>query len=678
MTRRRGFIVSVMAAYVLARPLAALAQCPSSHVDDVLNDPVVQDALDRAWDASDEGTPGEHEEGGDIYQCREANADGSYSYRTEIRPWPPGTSEGIAPSRTPTMTGPCRFVATYHTHPGGAGDDGNDNHLPSGDDEHGSANEGVPGIIRWGHDGDTHDFTYGYNRMTGPRDPSWRCPDERPDGRRGGGGTSGDGSTTGEPHLQSLDGLRFDFQTIGDFLLVRSAQGDFELQVRQLPYRNLTHVSLNGAIVVRDGFDRIEWALGRTEPLLNGKPRAIGDGEVVRLRSHAVLRRGDTGYVLITAAGDRVSVAMNGPYIDARIVVAPRRKGTMSGLLGNFDGNEENDVMTAGGRAVAPPAHNEIADYTHPLYSTFGASWRVPPARSLFSTPFSSTADPNVFPARMPRPTEAAMTAASDKCAARGIVDAIARANCAFDVAVTGDEAFIPAAVPDGPGVRTGYAVPLDAPPPAAPPIPEPTAAGATTADRDVSGRLARADERVEYVVELNRGPHVFDARGSNGTSWTLMTPDRKSLFNTNQSTYMGQYPVRLELARAGPHVITVAVQPGKPSGEYRFRVRSVPQVPPKSIAMGEDVTGRIASIGEQHVYRLQFPRGTFAFESIAAENTAWTLISPNGRSLFDGNQQEFMHSVPSIALPPGRYTLTVRGRAILGVGAYRFRVVQK
>jgi hypothetical protein len=679
MNVRRALIVSTVAAYTLGSPIASLAQCPSSNVNDVLNDPVVQDALDRAWRDSHEGYEDEHEEGGDILQCREANADGSYSYRTEIRPWPSGESGDIAPGDLPPAGGPCRFVATYHTHPGGAGDDGHDNHLPSPEDKLGSGDEGVPGIIRWGHDGDTHDFTYGYDMMTSPRDPSWTCPDERPAGGGGTGGGTGTGSTTGEPHMRSFDGQRFDFQAIGDFILVRSRQGSFEVHVRQQPYRRLTHVSLNSGVVVRDGRDRIEWEVVRGEPLLNGRPRAMRDGEVVKLRSHAILRREGGAFVLATAAGDRVSVALHGPYIDVRISLADQRKGSVSGLLGNYDGNAENDVQASSGALVSLPKYGDAIDYTHSLFATFGASWRVPAERNLFTSPFSSSADPAVFPARVAPPTPAVLSAAADRCASRGVTDEIARANCAYDLAVTGDDAFIASGVETPTSSPTAYAVPLvpsDAPPRPAPA--PPAAGGAVAADRDVSGSLNSADQRIEYSVELRRGAYVFDARGSTGTSWTLMTPDRKSPFNTNQSAYMGQYPVRLVLTRDGPHVITVGVQPGKASGRYQFQVRSVPDVPVKTIAVGEEISGRIGAIGEEHIRRVQLAAGRYAFESLAAENTAWELTSPNGRSPFDGNQQEYMRSVPSIDLPSGRYVLKIRGRATLGVGAYRFRISRK
>jgi hypothetical protein len=40
-----------------------------------------------------------------------------------------------------------------------------------------SAEDGIPGIIRYGHGDHTTDFTYGADGMTEPRDPSWECPE---------------------------------------------------------------------------------------------------------------------------------------------------------------------------------------------------------------------------------------------------------------------------------------------------------------------------------------------------------------------------------------------------------------------------------------------------------------------------------------------------------------------
>jgi hypothetical protein len=43
------------------------------------------------------------------------------------------------------------------------------------------------------------------------------------------------GSSTGDPHILTFDGLHYDFQAIGDFVLVKALDSDLEIQVRQAP-----------------------------------------------------------------------------------------------------------------------------------------------------------------------------------------------------------------------------------------------------------------------------------------------------------------------------------------------------------------------------------------------------------------------------------------------------------
>ncbi|MFC7614394.1 hypothetical protein ACFQV2_13565 [Actinokineospora soli] len=62
--------------------------------------------------------------------------------------------------------------------------------------------------------------------------------------------------STGDPHLTSLDGHSFDFQAAGEFTLVRSTDGDLEVQVRQEPAKDFlgresTTVTVNTAVAAR-------------------------------------------------------------------------------------------------------------------------------------------------------------------------------------------------------------------------------------------------------------------------------------------------------------------------------------------------------------------------------------------------------------------------------------------
>ncbi len=66
-----------------------------------------------------------------------------------------------------------------------------------------------------------------------------------------GGGNTG-GKSSGDPHLDTFDGLSYDFQGAGEFVLVESKVDDFVVQVRQEPANGIcSSAALNTAIATR-------------------------------------------------------------------------------------------------------------------------------------------------------------------------------------------------------------------------------------------------------------------------------------------------------------------------------------------------------------------------------------------------------------------------------------------
>src|SRR5204862_7948299 len=131
---------------------------------------------------------------------------------------------------------------------------------------------------------------------------------------------------------------------------------------------------------------------------------------------------------------DRLTVKVGNEALDYFIRLNRARKGKVSGLFGNFDGDPDNDLTSSTGRvlATAPP---DPVDATHPLYATFGGSWRVPAGSSLFAAPFAPSADAATFPRRPPAPpAETAVDAAAAKCAAPPLADDAAKRACIFDL----------------------------------------------------------------------------------------------------------------------------------------------------------------------------------------------------------------------------------------------------
>lgn len=609
----------------------AQGTCPSSNIDDVRQDPVVQEAIRNAWRDSHEGMPDEHEEGGWIQQCQLSNGDGTFRYYTQVLRWPPGTIDESFPS-TPFPNPSCRMVADFHTHPGGRSDEGGDdtfqNWMESPADVRFSLENGLPGIIVWGPAGDPRQFTYPFLGLTEPRDPSWTCPGVPPR----------PGSGWGEPHLRTFDDVVYDVQAIGDFTLVRSASGDLEIQSRHEPYRDSTQVSVTTGLAVRDGDDRVEWHGGVFDPLINGRRRSVGPTDVIRLKAWGVLRRTDTGFFLATSAGDQIHVNVGNEYLDYVVRPAPQRARKVTGLLGNFDDDPDND-----GQAID--------------------QGRVPAGQSLFASPFASTIDVDGFPHGSPVPSSEAARAATAKCQTLQLRDAATRRACEFDLAVTGDEAFL-ASASRADDASVG---------------PLATPEGVLSADRDVFGTLTSADERRRFSMTLDRGVYVLDARGSRDATWSVTGPRGAELLDANQSAYMGQAPVRVVITEPGRYAIAVSVRSTLTEARFTFRVRSVPVTPPREIAVGRRVLGRIERIGDEQEYMVTLPAGDFDFDVLRADDTAWNVTGADGRSLIDANQQEFMESVPGLHVAKaGTYRIAVRGRDTVGVGVYGFRIVAR
>jgi len=554
-----GQVVIAALTSLFANPLSALAQggCPSSNVADVLKDPRVQEELADAWEDSHEGQPDEHEEGGWIYQCQSPNViTGEVRYYTLILRWPPGTTDSIGVTPPRHADANCRLVADFHTHPGGGrtgsgrpenpGADGAENWEASPEDRRSSAESGVPGIIRWGSGDDTHDFTYGYNGMEEPRDPTWSCP----------GGDASFGWSFADPHLKTLDGYTYDFQAIGNFTYFATNRNDVEIQVQQQAYKDLRYASINSALAVRDGADRIEWAIDRPDPLLNGVAKPMTAGSEMKLRSRGMLRRTADGYLFLSSAGDRLTVRVSSEMLDFYLRPAPHRRGKVRGLLGNFDGDVDNDLKTADGRLIA--LSSGAMDYNHPLYSQLGESWRVPTDRFLITRALSAAPDPRAFPEREPVFDDPVIGAARLKCGASGITDAQTREACAFDLAATGNDAFLRSATTAGREAnarRHAVGTPL-------------------ALNSEAAGTIDGREARVVYTIALEPGQYLFDGTDSQQTSWTVAAPDGTMLLNAEQSRWMEKAaPARLTIAAAGTYRITISVRAAMLDGSFLFRV---------------------------------------------------------------------------------------------------------
>jgi Ca2+-binding RTX toxin-like protein len=274
-------------------------------------------------------------------------------------------------------------------------------------------------------------------------------PEPPPPPPPGGGG----GSAWGDPHFVSFDGLYYNMQGWGEFILTRATSGQtFEVQIRTKAWVPGAQVTIVEAVAAAIGNHRIMAHVDGTV-LVDGVPATLAVGaDPLLLTGNVRLHRPregtyvfvdhDTGeQVRVDGVGSGANSAMG--YLNVRPFVAASRADAMEGLLGDYNGNRADDIQLADGTVLAQPVN--IFD----LYGLFAADWRVTDANSLFVYgPGQGTSDFQVLnfppvPLRISELPTALVAAAAAQVAAAGITDPFLAEAAILDILLTGDPAFI-------------------------------------------------------------------------------------------------------------------------------------------------------------------------------------------------------------------------------------------
>jgi RHS repeat-associated protein len=186
------------------------------------------------------------------------------------------------------------------------------------------------------------------------------------------------GGSNGDPHLTTLDGINYDFQSVGEFTLVKSTTDDFEIQTRHQPWLGSTSVSVNSAIALKLGGQRIGFYLNDPNPLkINGTAATLPDGALYAVGQNLIIRDGDS-YSIFSANNDYIQIDFNSTYINIGLGLADNRKGHLIGLLGNYNDNPNDDFALRNGTVIGGTIT------TAQLYGDYDDSWRITQATSLF------------------------------------------------------------------------------------------------------------------------------------------------------------------------------------------------------------------------------------------------------------------------------------------------------
>lgn len=235
-------------------------------------------------------------------------------------------------------------------------------------------------------------------------------------------------TSVGDTHVTTFDGLYYDFQASGDFILA-DAGPDFIVQARQesgAKVFNNPNVTMNTAVAVRMGANRIAIYDDPPRVLINGKLTSVADNAIVTLPGDVYLMRGGSAYVVTRATGEMMRAQLYNGWLDVTVGLGHRPRANTHGILAS-----PSNVALAmrNGTQLRQPV--SAVD----LYQRYAPSWLVQPKESLFAEQTVKY----VAPAKLfyasdlaPQVYEQARAA----CAAAGVTDGTHLDACTLDAAV--------------------------------------------------------------------------------------------------------------------------------------------------------------------------------------------------------------------------------------------------
>lgn len=188
------------------------------------------------------------------------------------------------------------------------------------------------------------------------------------------------GSGNGDVHMVTYDGLHYDFQAVGDYVLTRSTvAGDtFQIQIETASASHAVSVTTEAAAQV--GADVVTFGIGRGSVVwIDGAPDlALTAGNPSQQLAGGTLTELSANQFRLTWNGGKsLTVTDMGGYLNNSVSLpAADGPGSMRGLLGS-DTGQQNDFQLADGTVLQAPLS------AGQILGEFASAWQVTPATSL-------------------------------------------------------------------------------------------------------------------------------------------------------------------------------------------------------------------------------------------------------------------------------------------------------
>jgi hypothetical protein len=254
--------------------------------------------------------------------------------------------------------------------------------------------------------------------------------------------------TVGDTHLGTFNGLLYDFQASGDFILAQAP--DFVVHARQVSGApTWPDASVNQAVATL--MDNNTFAIcpaieGPPVTYINGDLSQLADNQPISLDGGVDIWKQGNVYTVLDQAGNsmRAAIHENPLYINVSVGLGTDAE-QITGLLANANNNVLQIAARDGTVLTAPFVFGE-------LYGPYGTGWRVPPLQDTLLAVCGSSTE-NSIPSRplYAKDLDLRLSApARAICEEAGVNDPALLDACTLDVVVldTPDAATVYAGAP--------------------------------------------------------------------------------------------------------------------------------------------------------------------------------------------------------------------------------------